>query len=165
MKRSCSMLNIIRKNYYKLIGVEKKPNFAGYGVTQYGKLIPVYRSEIRHETLEPEQIQRIVKLKAILEEAYPLSIEEWIDGFRRDTDPEQEIQIIEALAWVYVQLTNGIDLSPELKKQIYSTLCYLSTCRTLPKDIDRSIPKYDGSLGASELHQMCIMAIEERKVV
>ncbi len=42
------MLNKFRKLYYKLINVESKPNFLGYGINQYGKLMPIFRSEIRH---------------------------------------------------------------------------------------------------------------------
>lgn len=159
------MLNKFRKLYYKLINVESKPNFLRYGINQYGKLMPIFKSEIRHEALEPEQILRIEKLKVILEDAYPLTIDEWMDGFKRDTHPEQEIQIIESLAWVYVQITNGIELSTDTKKKLYSTLCYFSSCRALPKDIEDHIPKYDGSLTASELYEMCTMAIREKKSV
>jgi hypothetical protein len=46
---------------------------------------------IRHEELAPALVARIEWLKLTLDEVYPQSMAEWLDGFQRDVNPEPEV--------------------------------------------------------------------------
>src|SRR6266851_1639464 len=46
---------------------------------------------IRHQQLPPELMTRIESLRSTLDEVYPMSMGEWLDGFQRDAHPEQEV--------------------------------------------------------------------------
>src|SRR5687768_10453326 len=44
----------------------------------------------RHPPM-PEMRENFAKIKASLDEVFPMSLEQWENGFRRDTNPEREI--------------------------------------------------------------------------
>ena len=50
------------------------------------------RGPIRHEELPLSLVARINYLRSTLHEVHPMSIEEWLDGFRRDLNPESEVR-------------------------------------------------------------------------
>src|SRR5262249_26053163 len=81
---------------------------------------------IKHRSLSDEQRRRVARLREVLAEAYPMTMEGWIDGFLRDADPESEIRIIEACAVAYQRLTAQARLSPEEKTHLYSVVCAIS---------------------------------------
>jgi hypothetical protein len=54
-----------------------------------------------HETLTPQQIERLHKVQAALSEVDDSPLEKWIDDFRRDADPDREIAVFEAVAQAY----------------------------------------------------------------
>jgi hypothetical protein len=98
-----------------------------YSTDKDGKQRAVSRGWIKHQTLSDEQTRRVERLRQVLREAYPMTMEGWIDGFLRDANPEQEIQIIEACAFAYQQLSTGLPLSVDDKQELYGVLCSLST--------------------------------------
>ena len=51
----------------------------------------VQQGPIRHETLPDELISRVRLIRAALLSVYPNSMEFWLDGFKRDVHPDQEI--------------------------------------------------------------------------
>ena len=63
---------------------------------------------ILHETLPLPLVERIAAIAAALAEVYPQSEEEWIDGFRRETDPEEEVQLWERITAKYDKLTERV---------------------------------------------------------
>lgn len=56
---------------------------------------------VRHDTLSPEQKDRIRKIQTALADADHSSLENWIEDFRRDEDPDREIAVYEAIAQAY----------------------------------------------------------------
>lgn len=120
-----------------LLGGEKEmarvPEVLGHLSDDQGKTHELHRGWIKHRSLSDEQGRRVARLREVLAEAYPMTMEGWIDGFLRDADPESEIRIIEACAVAYQQLTSQARLSPKEKTRLYSVLCALSAGVTGPQ--------------------------------
>ena len=69
---------------------------------------------IRHQTLPPALIDRIREIAGAVEEVFPQTEEEWLDGFRRDSDPEAEVRFWERIAGKYRVLTSDV---PDLERK------------------------------------------------
>src|ERR1700691_2543289 len=80
------------------------------------------RSPIRHEELPLSLVARINYLRSTLHEVYPMSMEEWLDGFRRDANPESEVRWWERLTRWYRGYSDTRDLSAEQKKALFGVL-------------------------------------------
>jgi hypothetical protein len=102
------------------------PEILGHVTDEQGQRHAVHRGWLKHGSLSEDQIQRVARLHEVLAEAYPMTMEGWIDGFLRDTNPESEIRIIEACAVTYHRLTTQARLSPKEKRRLYSILCVIS---------------------------------------
>ena len=67
-------------------------------------------------------IARIRALKAILDEVYPKSFDDWVEGFELDGNPERELLIWECMALTYRSFTDtftgGRALSMEAKEEV-----------------------------------------------
>src|SRR6476660_6006278 len=61
---------------------------------------------IGHANLAPARVERIRRLEPVFAEFYPISHEEWLDGFQRDESPENEIMIWEQVASTYTAFLN-----------------------------------------------------------
>jgi hypothetical protein len=57
-----------------------------------------------------------------LYDALPQTVEEWEDGFRRDTNPDAEIAFWLTVAEAYTHLTAGRPLSPEQKRDLLEVI-------------------------------------------
>lgn len=102
------------------------PEVMGQIVDEHGERHAIRRGPIRHDALTQDQLKRIARLRDVLHEAYPMTLDGWVDGFVRDSHPENEIQIIEAVAVVYQQLTESVRLTHDDKATLYGILCVLS---------------------------------------
>jgi len=80
------------------------------------KIVP---GPLRHDNLSDDQLNRIKILQKIFAETSPIPFEEWVDGFRRDVHPEQEIRVWEMMAHSYSAYIEGKDLSMDQKNEIY----------------------------------------------
>jgi hypothetical protein len=58
---------------------------------------------IRHESIPPELVGRIRLVRAALLRVYPHSMSFWLDGFKRDTHPSDEIAYWEHVAAVFLE--------------------------------------------------------------
>ncbi|MGB2986152.1 MAG: hypothetical protein WBE26_09745 [Phycisphaerae bacterium] len=116
------------------------PEVMGQVVDEHGERHEIRRGPIRHDALTRDQLKRVARLRDVLREAYPMTLDGWVDGFIRDAHPESEIQIIEAVAVVYQQLTQSVKLTHDDKVTLYGVLCVLSASG--PSDeIDDKIPE------------------------
>lgn len=57
-----------------------------------------------NSTLNEEQKFRVGILMKIVKDIYPCDLEEWMDGFMKDYNPEKEIKVWEAIARAYIRL-------------------------------------------------------------
>jgi hypothetical protein len=124
---------------------DEVPEVMGHITDERGQRVTIHRGPIQHETLSSDQLRRISRLRDVLAEAYPMTLDGWVDGFMRDADPESEIQIIEACAVAYQRLTSQTSLSVEEKKRVYAVLCVVSTGGERPElasalPADRGLP-------------------------
>jgi hypothetical protein len=71
---------------------------------------------IRHAGLPPALVARIERLHLTFGEVYPQSMEEWLDGFQRDLNPEPEVVWWERLAHCYVEYSHSQELNPQQKQ-------------------------------------------------
>jgi hypothetical protein len=105
---------------------DRLPEVLGHVTDEQGRRHELRRGWIKHDSLSPEQLRRVARLRDALADAYPMTLDGWVDGFLRDADPESEIRIIEACASVYRRLAAETSLSPPEKERLYSILCALS---------------------------------------
>jgi hypothetical protein len=82
----------------------------------------IAKSPVRHDSLTENQMVRIKHIQEVFREVYPLSTEEWIDGFRRDVEPEGEIVLWEELARAYSLFLKEYNLSMSQKHEVYAVL-------------------------------------------
>jgi hypothetical protein len=80
------------------------------------------RAPLRHPPFGPEVRQRLAVLRQTLEEVCPRTLEEWEDGFRRDTHPEQEIALLSMMAGCYRHFTEGRNLPAGQKRDVYEVI-------------------------------------------
>ena len=87
----------------------------------------------RHGPFSEEVRDILRNIKSILDEVYPKSIEEWENGFRKDSQPEQEIAIWLNIASIYQQFTADKPLSFAERRDIFRVLvnCSISSKDTV----------------------------------
>jgi hypothetical protein len=81
---------------------------------------------IRHQELPPALVARIEWLKSTLDEVYPQSMKEWLNGFQRDVNPESEVVWWERLAHCYVEYSHGHELSSSQKQAAFRVILKLA---------------------------------------
>src|SRR3954463_7337378 len=94
-------------------------------MTEWRKVEDLKPGPIRHRELPPALIARIDSLRSILDEVYPQSRAEWLEGFQRDTNPEQEILWWERLARCYVEYSGNRALNVEQRKTAFNVMLKL----------------------------------------
>jgi hypothetical protein len=80
------------------------------------------RGPIRHEELPLSLVARINYLRSTLHDVHPMSMEEWLDGFRRDANPESEVRWWERLTRLYRGYSDTRNLSAEQTKALFSVV-------------------------------------------
>ena len=78
----------------------------------------------RREQLAPEQIERVKRYVSDLPESAPMTLEEHLDGLRRDIDPDQEIGIWEHVVTAYKSYCSS--RCPDADTQLYALQVLLS---------------------------------------
>ncbi len=81
---------------------------------------------IRHEDLGPVYVTSIRLIRASLWDVYPKSLEFWLDGFKRDLNPEREIVIWQRIACVYLEYIKMQELTSEQKHFAFDVIVLLS---------------------------------------
>ena len=75
-------------------------------------------------------IARIQALKAILDEVYPKTFDEWARGFELDGNPDRELLLWECMALAYRTFTEGRTLPTEAKDEALQITLQCSLGRT-----------------------------------
>jgi hypothetical protein len=74
---------------------------------------------IRRDALNDEQMTRIRTLQATFAEVDGQTVEQWVDNFKRDADPDRELRVWERMARAYRAYCDERRLSPEAKKDVF----------------------------------------------
>jgi len=62
----------------------------------------------------------------VFAEVWPISHQEWLDGFQRDRTPENEVAIWEQVAWVYTAFLKENELTAAGRNEAYELLLFRS---------------------------------------
>lgn len=92
------------------------------------KRIPISeirRAPIRHEQLHLVLVQRIRDLQEDLDEGFPKPLDNWLDEFKRDPDPESEVRWWEGLAGCYLRYVAPKEFTLEQKRAAFKVLFML----------------------------------------
>jgi hypothetical protein len=82
----------------------------------------VRRDQGQYNALSHDQLRRIGRLAVVLDEAYLMTMDGWVDGFCRDAHPEREIALFEAVAVVYAKLADRSALDATGKQSLCATI-------------------------------------------
>lgn len=77
---------------------------------------------IRHATLTEEQIGRVRRLQQTFSEVDPTPAEEWMEDFKRDLNPDRELEIWENMAAAYQAFTAAKSLALDAKMEVYQVV-------------------------------------------
>ena len=105
--------------------------FARAQETQWVDPNTLKQSDFQWNSLTPEQMADAKQLQEALSEVDPSSLEQWVDDFRRDSDPNAEIALWKHIANVYTAATQGRALSLAYKKDVFGLL---NTCSMAPRE-------------------------------
>jgi len=67
-------------------------------------------------------MERVRRLQAVFIEVDGQSVEQWVDNFKRDLNPDRELDIWEAIAKAYTAYCSKRTLSPEAKREVYKVV-------------------------------------------
>jgi len=118
----------------------------------------------RHKKLSKELIRRIRLIRAALLIVYPHSMDYWIDGFKRDSHPSQEVSWWEHLSssfLEYMLITRSDEKQREAAFNIMMGLLNGADKKTLKKDIQK-LP--DGEFEKIKdicMHELPVYEIED----
>lgn len=110
-------------------------------------------------TLTENQVLRVLKLRLVFAEHDPLTLEEWIDTLRRDSDPDLELRVWEHLADVYEEELNsrrGANASEkELLYYVLATASSLQSEFRTPDEVIAIYPEAEDLPGLAEVVEKC----------
>lgn len=89
------------------------------------------QSAYQHPPFDEETRAYLRQIKAMLDEVYFQTLEQWEDGFRRDRDAEREIAIWLHIAEVYNRLTAEKDLAAGERQDVFRLLL---ACANNPRE-------------------------------
>ena len=65
---------------------------------------------------------RVRKITAALGEVDHSPLEKWVDDFKRDVNPDREIEVWESIARAYTAYTDGKGLTQPVKEDVFQVL-------------------------------------------
>jgi hypothetical protein len=74
---------------------------------------------IQRDALSDDQMARIRSLQATFVEVDGQPVEQWVDNFKRDADPDKELLVWERMAKAYRGYCEGKKLSAAARKDVY----------------------------------------------
>lgn len=77
---------------------------------------------IQHAQLTEKQLERVSKLHQTFVDVDKSSLETWIDNFKRDDNPDNEIAIWERVASAYIKYCSQHQLTIAARKEVHSIL-------------------------------------------
>ncbi len=88
------------------------------------------RGPIRHASLPPRLVERVTAFEPVFADVYPITHQEWLDGFQRDEHPSREIATWEQIAKALTQFTADRNPTKEVRREAFNLLLMRSTADT-----------------------------------
>ncbi len=92
---------------------------------------------IRQTELPSELIDRIRRLQTVFSEVYPISHQEWLDGFQRDQVPENEVAVWEQMASAYTTFLGENDLEEAARQEAFRLLLVRSSTSSVESELSK----------------------------
>ncbi|EEF59122.1 hypothetical protein [Pedosphaera parvula] len=77
---------------------------------------------VRHASLTEAQMERVKRVQKVFSEVEPSPIEQWVDDFKRDQNPERELSIWEGMARAYETFTTSRNLALAGKQEVFQVV-------------------------------------------
>ena len=87
----------------------------------------IQQGPIVHDSLSSEQIEKIEFLHETFQEVDSTSLDKWIEDFKRDFNPDEEINIWMAMATAYNDFCDTHELTLDTKNEVYMVLLMRSS--------------------------------------
>jgi hypothetical protein len=100
--------------------------------------------------LSADLVSRIHTVKTLVDEVYPKSIEDWLEGFELDGNPEGEVFIWECMAFTYAGFLEGRLLNLEQKNEVLGVIL----SRSLGRSEDAVLNKGYAHLSAADVKEV-----------
>jgi hypothetical protein len=114
---------------------------------EFGNPEDVSPGPIRYTPLPHTILYRIARLHAALHDVMPLSLEELIDQFRREQNPEKELIMWEAIARVYTAYTDRVQLNDDQRIRALRIILGSSVGMTVQQMADDLVGLPEGAAG------------------
>lgn len=72
--------------------------------------------------LTAEQSLQIAEIQKVLADVDVLPLDEWLDGFRRDPNPDAEIAVWKKITDAYTYFLKGREATADYKKEVFKVL-------------------------------------------
>ncbi|MFN7289881.1 MAG: hypothetical protein ACK5YR_09105 [Pirellula sp.] len=93
----------------------------------------IHQGPVQRDSLTDEQTERIKVLQQTFVEIDGQTIDQWIDSFKRDLNPDKELAIWERMARAYTAFCHSRELSLDEKKEAYKIVLLRSMAS--PEDV------------------------------
>jgi hypothetical protein len=122
------LIEVCRPDIFKVINrIQALKKIEANLPREYRSIQDLKPSPRRRQKLPETLIIRTHLFHSATREVIPHSVDEAIDGFLRDLDPDRELEVFERISACYVLATKGKNFRLEKKKEIYSALLRIST--------------------------------------
>ena len=91
------------------------------------------RGPVRHDSLTSEQMERISALQKVFSEHDGQTTEQWVDNFKRDSNPDNELAVWERMANAYTRYCDSHELTTDAKNEVYKIVLLRSMAS--PEDV------------------------------
>ena len=130
MKESARVYDFKTKKITTIPNKELAPgmieaNVIGVGLVWIDSKDCTSSDEFRHQSFSADVRSQIEGIKSALDEVHPKPLQNWEDGFRRDSNPEIEIKVWERIAAVYQRCIQDESLTPKQRMDYFNVI---STC-------------------------------------
>lgn len=114
----------IFENYYRLIVYnDLKQNSVKAKASTFS--INLNRP-FRHDTLSLALLLQIKVIQELFYDVFPLSFEDTVNNFKRDTNPEREVLVWHRIAATYLKFIKNKDNDLKIRKEIFSAILKVS---------------------------------------
>jgi len=79
-----------------------------------------------HDSLPPELVERIKRVHSTFADVEGTPIEKWMDDFKRDLDPEGDVQTWEDMVVAYDKYIDGRELPLDTRKEVFKVVLFRS---------------------------------------
>ncbi len=93
----------------------------------------ILQGPVLRDTLSNEQMKQIDYLHATFKEVHTVSKEKWIEDFKRDQNPDQEIEIWSAMASTYNAYCSDKNLDIDTRQEVFKVVLMRSMME--PKEV------------------------------